>query len=99
MRYKYFNQRLDNELTYPQEIENINSRNDLQRWFEWSSQFEKHDDWESLIKKLKCDYTINEKRNSETGGVVTEINVLFPRCKTITHIEFFGRECFNITIN
>jgi hypothetical protein len=99
MRPKYIREKLDGSMVYPIEPTEIKSRQDLTRWFEWTSQFEVFDDYHNLLEKLKLPYTSNISKNTETGCEVTVLSIFFPRCKHITYARFFGKECFSVTVN
>ena len=94
MNAKYIHEKLDGTLTYPQEIEKINSREDLRRWWEWTAQFSENDDLTSFRKKLNG-IILEEK----AIGEYLYFRIKFARCKSISRAVFYNNECFQISVN
>ncbi len=95
MKYKYLKQKLDGTLVYPPEPPVVKSKEDLQRWFEWTDQFdfETHNDFKSLFDKLQAPFEI------ETKGTEVILKIKFKNCKYPAYAKFFDRECYSVSIN
>ena len=91
MKAKYIREKLDGTFVYPPEPKEIKSREDLQRWFEWTSQFTEFNDYRSLKEKLHLPYTENIAKEEKI------INIQFPKCTG--YAKFYENECFAVSIN
>ena len=95
MNPKYIYESFHGGLVYPSEIKEIKSKEDLTRWFEWTSQFTDNDDLSDLISKINLPYEhIKYPSNGESI-----IYIKFPRCKYKAYAKFFAKECYSVSCN
>lgn len=92
MKPKYIKERLDGTFVYPDCPNTIKSKEDLQRWFEYTDQIsgDNINDRLHLLNHLPKEF-IKDQTD-------TEIKILFPRCRFLATATFTGNECYKISL-
>jgi len=73
----------------------IKSKEDLQHFYFYVGQLEKHNDLNLMKKLVPPEYIKNEEKIDETH---ISYSFLFPRCRNIAKLLFFKNECYRIAL-